>query len=196
LDRAASTQVFIVARRHPELYDYLSTRFADDPNVTVVLDRRLTPRRRRALPAAAERRRLDRRSRPEVDEQLRATSLAVVTASPAAGASSAAAAVPVPDPANEARQWVESMHHGVNAVRSALEAHERLQAEAQTIKQEHDRFRHQAQALKQENERLRAEIDRARTELAELDAGISHAIEVVTDLHSRLNKDLDRDPAR
>ena len=188
MDRAASTQMFIIARRHPELYDYLSTRFADDPNVTVVLDRRLTPRRRRALPAAAERRRVDRRSRPEVDEQLRATSLAVVTAS--------SAAVPVPAPANEARQWVESMHHGVNAVRSALEAHERLQAEAQTIKQEHDRFRHQAQALKQENERLRAEIDRARTELAELDAGISHAIEVVTDLHSRLNKEPDRDPPR
>jgi len=175
LDRAASTQMFIVARRHPELYDYLSTRFADDPNVTVVLDRRLTPRRRRALPAAAERRRVDRRSRPEVDEQLRATSLAVVTASSAAGASSAAAAVPVPAPANDARQWVESMHRGVNAVRSALEEHERL---------------------KQENERLRAEIDRARTELAELDAGISHAIEVVTDLHSRLNKEPDPDPTR
>ena len=194
MDRAASTQMFIIARRHPELYDYLSTRFADDPNVTVVLDRRLTPRRGRALPAAAERRRVDRRSRPEVDEQLRATSLAVVTASSAAGASSAA--VPVPAPANEARQWVESMHRGVNAVHSALEAHERLQAEAQSIKQEHDRFRHQAQALQQENERLRADIDRARTELAELDAGISHAIEVVTDLHSRLNKEPDRDPTR
>jgi septal ring factor EnvC (AmiA/AmiB activator) len=190
LGPAASTQMFIVARRHPELYDYLSTRFADDPNVTVVLDRRLTPRRRRALPAAAERRRVDRRARPEVDEQLCATSLAVVTAS------SAAAAVPVPVPANEARQWVESMQRGVNAVRSALEAHERLQAEAQSIKQDHDRFQHQAQALQQENERLRAEIDRARKELAGLDAGISHAIEVVTDLHSRLNKELDRDPTR
>jgi hypothetical protein len=175
LDRAASAQMFIVARRHPELYDYLSTRFADDPNVTVVLDRRLTPRRRRALPAAAERRRVDRRARPEVDEQLRATSLAVVTASSAASASSAAAAVPVPAPANEARQWVESMQRGVNAVRSALEEHERLQ---------------------QENERLRAEIHGARKGLAELDAGISHAIEIVTDLHSRLNKDPDRDPAR
>jgi len=175
LGPAASTQMFIVARRHPELYDYLSTRFADDPNVTVVLDRRLTPRRRRALPAAAERRRVDRRSRPEVDEQLRATSLAVVTASSAAGASSAAAAVPVPSPANEARQWVESMHRGVNAVRRALEEHAWLQ---------------------QENERLRAEIDRARTELVELDAGISHAIEVVTDLHSRLNKEPDRDLTR
>jgi septal ring factor EnvC (AmiA/AmiB activator) len=196
LDRAASPQMFIVARRHPELYDYLSTRFADDPNLTVVLDRRLTPRRRRALPAAAERRRVDRRSRPEVDEQLRATSLAVVTASSAAGASSAAAAVPVPVPANDARQWIEAMHRGVNAVRSALEAHERLQAEAQSIKQEHDRFQHEAKALEHENERLRAEIDHARTQLAGLDAGISHAIEVVTDLHSRLNKEPDRDPPR
>ena len=75
-------QLFIVARRHPELYDYLSARFTDDAKVAVVLDRRLAPRRRRALPAAAERRRVDRRARPEVDEQLRATSLAIVTASP------------------------------------------------------------------------------------------------------------------
>jgi len=37
-------QMFIVARRHPELYDYLSAQFADDPNVTVVLDRRLASR--------------------------------------------------------------------------------------------------------------------------------------------------------
>jgi septal ring factor EnvC (AmiA/AmiB activator) len=172
LEHAAPTQMFIVARRHPELYDYLSGRFADDPNVTVVLDRRLAPRRRRALPAAAERRRVDRRSRPEVDEQLRATSLAVVP-----GSSATAAA-----PASEARQWVESMHRGVKAVRGALDEHERLQ--------------HHAQALEQENERLRTEIDRSRKELAELDASLTRAIEVVTDLHSRLNKAPDRDPAR
>ncbi len=182
LEHATSPQMFIVARRHPELYDYLSTRFADDPNVTVVLDRRLAPRRRRALPAAAERRRVDRRSRPDVDEQLRTTSLAVVTAS-----SGTAAA-----PASEARQWVEAMHRGVKAVRGALDEHERLQLEAQSIKQDNERFQREAKALKQENERLRAEIDRSRRVLAELDAGLSRAIEVVTDLRSRLNKEPDR----
>jgi chromosome segregation ATPase len=188
VEHAAPTQMFIVARRHPELYDYLSARFADDPSVTVVLDRRLAPRRRRALPAAAERRRVDRRTRPEVDEQLRATSLAVVTASSATATAAA--------PASEARQWVESMHRGVKAVRGALDEHERLQVEAQSIKREHDRLQHRAQALEQENERLHAEIDRSRKELAELDASLSRAIEAVTDLHSRLTKEPDRDPIR
>jgi septal ring factor EnvC (AmiA/AmiB activator) len=188
VDRAASTQTFIVARRHPELYDYLSARFADDPNVTVVLDRRLATRRRRALPAAAERRRVDRRLRPDVDQQLRATSLAVVTASSATATAAA--------PASEARQWAESMHRGIKAVQGALDAHEQLQVEAQSVKREHDRLQHRAQALEQENERLRAQIDHSRKELAELDARLSRAIEVVTDLHSRLNKEPDRDPIR
>jgi hypothetical protein len=161
-------QVFIVARRHPELYEYLTARFADDANVTVVLDRRLTPRRRRALPAAAERRRVDRRSRPEVDEQLRATSLAIVTAP--------TAAVPV----SAARQWVEAMQRGVKAVRGALDDHDRLQYEAL--------------AIKQENERLRAGINRSVGELAEIDSTIARAIELVADLRSRLQKEPDRDP--
>ena len=109
---ATSSRVFIVARRHPELYDYLKSRFADDTTVMVVLDRRLAPRRRRALPAAAERRRADRRSRPEVDERLTSTSLAIVGGSAA--------------PVSEARQWVEAMQRGVQAVRGALDNHDRL----------------------------------------------------------------------
>jgi septal ring factor EnvC (AmiA/AmiB activator) len=173
VEHARSVQVFIVARRHPELFDYLSERFADDPNVTVVLDRRLAPRRRRALPAAAERRRVDRRTRPEVEAQLRATSLAIAT-QPTVAATA--------DPASEARQWVEGMQRGVQAVRSALDDHERL--------------RHETRAIKREHERLRAEIDRAGKELAELDASISRAIELVTDLRSRLNKEPGEHPSR
>jgi len=179
-------QMFIVARRHPELYDYLSAQFADDPNVTIVLDRRLASRRRRALPAAAERRRVDRRWRPDIDEQLRATPLAVVTAAVTSPAAPRAA------PASEARQWVEALHRGVKAVHSALDEHERLQVEAQSIKQDHSRLQTEAQALKQENDRLRAEIDRARRALAALDGGLGQAIDVMTDLHSRLNKEPDR----
>src|SRR5262249_6573617 len=132
-----TAQLFIVARRHPELYDYLTTRFADDARVAVILDRRLAARRRRplpaaaerrrALPAAAERRRADRRTRPEVDEQLRTTSLAVVTApktaparTEAVPASRAPADEAPPDavsvgtePVSEARRWIESMQRGV-----------------------------------------------------------------------------------
>jgi hypothetical protein len=179
-------QLFIIARSHPELYDYLSARFDADADVAVVLDRRLAPRRRRSLPAAAERRRGDRRSRPDVDDQLRATALAVVT-SPAQTAAA-------PAPANAARQWVETMQRGVTAVRGALDDHERLQREALTIKHDHERLEQEARALERENARLREEIDRSRHELVELDASIRRAIDVVTELQSRLTKDPAADP--
>jgi hypothetical protein len=132
----------------------------------VVLDRRLAPRRRRALPAAAERRRADRRSRPEVDERLTSTSLAIVGGSAA--------------PVSEARQWVEAMQRGVQAVRGALDNHDRLE--------------HEALAVRLENDRLRAEIDRSSKELAELDAIITRAVELVTDLRARLHREPGREP--
>jgi hypothetical protein len=168
VDRESATpsRVFIVARRHPELYEYLKSRFADDTTVMVVLDRRLAPRRRRALPAAAERRRADRRSRPEVDERLTSTSLAIVGGSAA--------------PVSEARQWVEAMQRGVQAVRGALDNHDRLE--------------HEALAVRLENDRLRAEIDRSSKELAELDAIITRAVELVTDLRARLHREPGREP--
>jgi len=181
-------RMFIVARRHPELYDYLSARFADDASVAVVLDRRLAPRRRRALPAAAERRRADRRARPDIDEQLRATSLAIVTAPTTAAAPAGEA------PVSEARRWVEAMQRGATAVRGALDDHDRLQHETLAVRQAHERLRHEAQALQEENERLRAEIDRSWRELAELDSRLGRALAVVTDLHSRLSKEPRSDP--
>src|SRR5215467_9799816 len=204
------TQLFIVARRHPELYDYLSTRFIDDGRVAVILDRRFAPRRRRALPAAAERRRADRRTRPEIDEQLRTASLAVVTASKTASAhleeapASSAPAEEAPADAvaagtesvSEARRWIESMQRGVTAVHGALDEHDRLQHEAAELRQAHERLQREAQALELENERLRGEIDRSWRELAELDGSISRALDVVTDLHSRLHKEPHADPAR
>jgi chromosome segregation ATPase len=202
-------QLFIVARRHPELYEYLSARFADDASVAVVLDRRLAARRRRALPAAAERRRTDRRARPEIDEQLRATSLAVVTAArmgsaptreasaALAGETTAAGAAPAgTEPVSEARRWVESMQRGVKAVHRVLDEHERLGHEAAQVREAHERLQREAQALELEHERLRAEIDRARRELAELDGSLTRAIEVVTDLSSRLHKEPHAEPDR
>ena len=175
MEPATPTQVFIVARHRPELYDYLSVQFAGDANVAVVLDRRLASRRRRALPAAAERRRVDRRSRPEIEEQLQATSLAIVTARSTAPVPAAATPVSAAAPVSEARQWVETMQRGVKAVRGALD--------------DHDRLRHEASAIKQDNARLRDEIDRSAKELAELDSSITRAIELVNDLRARLQKD-------
>ena len=164
-DNAAPARIFVVARRHPELYEYLRSRFAGDGGVTVVLDRRVAPRRPRAHAAAAERRRNDRRSRPEVEEQLAATSLAIVGGSIS--------------PVSEARQWIDAMQRGVHAVRGALDRHDRLE--------------HEALAARLENDRLRAEIDRSSKEVTELDALLTRAIELVTDLRSRLVREPGRD---
>jgi hypothetical protein len=58
-----------VSRQHPELFAYLQHRFKDSM-VTVILDRRMTARRREALANAQERRRDERRRRPDVDADL------------------------------------------------------------------------------------------------------------------------------
>ena len=71
--------LFIVSRQHLDLYDYLRDRFADDQNVRVILNRRVGERRRTIAAVARERRASDRRSRPEVDEELRSRSHAIVT---------------------------------------------------------------------------------------------------------------------
>ena len=161
-------RLFVVARRDPELYGYLRARFADDVGISVVLDRRAETRRHRALPAAAERRRTDRRMRPEIDEQLRATSLAIV-------GGPAATATP-----NEARQWIETMQRGVAAIGEALDDRDRLERDTR--------------ATQQENDRLRAQMDQAWKELAEIDSAIGRAIAVVNELRSRLRREPVRDP--
>jgi hypothetical protein len=164
----APTQLFVVARSRPELYEYLKSRYAGDAGVAVVLDRRLAPRRRRPLPAAAERRRADRRARPEVDAQLAATALAVVGGPPTAP--------------SDARDWIDAMQRGVQAVRGALDSN--------------DQLRHEALAARLDNERLRTEIDRSSKELNELDAILARAIELVNDLRSRLSQDPSRGATR
>jgi hypothetical protein len=61
--------ICIVSRQHPELFAYLQHRFKDSM-VSVILDRRMTARRREALLNAEERRRDERRRRPDVDADL------------------------------------------------------------------------------------------------------------------------------
>jgi len=75
-----SRQLVIVAREHPDLYTYLRQRFTDEARAEVLLDRRLGQRRAEQVPvpAAAERRRQDRRARPDVDTLLRARSHVIV----------------------------------------------------------------------------------------------------------------------
>jgi hypothetical protein len=71
--------LFIVSRGFPELYEYLVERFAGDPNVKVIWDRRFGERRRRDDPCETERRSADRRTRSFVDEELASHSHAIVT---------------------------------------------------------------------------------------------------------------------
>ena len=64
-------ELFIVARERADLYRYLSQTFADAENVEVIWDRRGGERRRVSNGARSERRRRDRRTRINVDEELR-----------------------------------------------------------------------------------------------------------------------------
>jgi hypothetical protein len=71
--------LFVVSRRHPELFEYLRERFASDSAVEVILDRRVAQRRRRETPYDPERRRADRRQHPEVEIELQTRSHAIIT---------------------------------------------------------------------------------------------------------------------
>jgi class 3 adenylate cyclase/tetratricopeptide (TPR) repeat protein len=70
-------QLVIVARPNVGLYEYLSQKFADDPTVQVVLDRRHGQERKPDGGASVERRAADRR-RLAIDQALRSRGLAIV----------------------------------------------------------------------------------------------------------------------
>jgi hypothetical protein len=61
--------LFIVSQRDPALYALLNERFADDQNVRVILDRRVSD------PRTPE---VERRTRDDVDREIREHSYAVV----------------------------------------------------------------------------------------------------------------------
>ncbi len=66
------TIVFVVARHRRELFEALKQAFAGEPNVSVLLDRRVEHRRRGPGAVPKERRRFDRRERHIADIELRA----------------------------------------------------------------------------------------------------------------------------
>jgi hypothetical protein len=81
--------LLIVSRGNEPLASYLEQHFKGDSTVQVMVDRRQGERRqsRRRLQATPpdsnpERRRNDRRGHPEVDNELRLTSFAIVTLPP------------------------------------------------------------------------------------------------------------------
>jgi tetratricopeptide (TPR) repeat protein len=77
--------LFIVSSYNVQLFEYLSQEFAGEP-VTVIVDRRQGERRKSDEgPRGEERRRRERRHRPEADETLRVRGFVVVPVTPSGG---------------------------------------------------------------------------------------------------------------
>ena len=72
--------VVVVSARNRDLYELLleQVEAEHDPNVDVVLDRRVGDRRKEDRPVARERRVGERRTRPDVDARLRTASVVLV----------------------------------------------------------------------------------------------------------------------
>ncbi len=69
---------FIVSRDRPDLYQHLVQEFAGNENVKVLLDRRQGERRQSGDANLPDRRRVDRRSRPDVEVEIRSIGYAIV----------------------------------------------------------------------------------------------------------------------
>jgi len=183
-----SVHLLIISRQHYDLYDYLRERLAGDGDLRVIADRRLEERRRKAAPAAAERRRAERRSRPEIDEQLRVRSHAIVAVS--------SEATPLRDTLTtadlewrRARRAVRSRSLVREGWRTLVQPVETIQNHVTVVRgvlTQHDRRQREIDAAKQEHERLRAAAERSRGELEHVDAQLARAITIVNDLLARM----------
>jgi hypothetical protein len=72
-------EIFVVARDRPDLYHYLTETFADAENVSVVWDRRSEERRNNGGPEGEKRRESDRRTRPDIEADLRSVGYAFLS---------------------------------------------------------------------------------------------------------------------
>src|SRR5882672_9390169 len=155
--------LLIVSREDLDLHAYVADRFADDPTIEVVLDRRLRTRRQLQRAVGVERRRHDRRMRPDVDGELRLRSHVVVTLARD------------PETVSDAIQWVEAGRTHLPTITEALMAYGRLAQEARVSKQE-------AELLRAEILGLRAEIVQHRQEWANLSTLATRMITLLNDL--------------
>src|SRR5256712_12429572 len=78
-EHAMPRHLFLVPRDNPELARDLQAAFASDPEVEVLVDRRLVERRRNPAGLVPDRRKTDRRARPQVGLELKLASYASVT---------------------------------------------------------------------------------------------------------------------
>jgi hypothetical protein len=63
--------LLIVARGHPDLYHTLQQQFGGSQRVTILLDRRRAERRRELQPVPSDLRRVERRTFPHLQDDLR-----------------------------------------------------------------------------------------------------------------------------
>lgn len=70
--------LFIVAKEHPELCGHLEREFMGETGVDVVLDRRRADRRRQSAAADGNRRGIERRSHPPIQQELAALNFALI----------------------------------------------------------------------------------------------------------------------
>ncbi len=70
--------LFVVSRDSVKRYEDLKRAFSDREAVAVILDRRRGERRRPDARPGADRRRADRRSRPEIDAELKSIGYSVI----------------------------------------------------------------------------------------------------------------------
>ncbi len=76
---AVTTFLVIVSRNRPDLYTHIRQLFFTDSRYQLIFDRRRVVRRRRVTGAPAlDRRKRDRRARPEIEEEIRVQGWAVV----------------------------------------------------------------------------------------------------------------------
>jgi hypothetical protein len=68
----------VVARRRPDLYAHIRRAFFTNPRYQLMFDRRRDRRRHTAGLLVLDRRRRDRRTRPEIDEEVRVQGWATV----------------------------------------------------------------------------------------------------------------------
>lgn len=77
---------YIVARDRPVLHESLKLEFAGEPDVQILLDRRLGQRRRDQVARAADRRGDECRTRTQLEAHLRSLGWVIVDPEPQAGA--------------------------------------------------------------------------------------------------------------
>ena len=73
-----SKLLYVIARNRPDVHDTLSREFSNQELIQILTDRRFAQRRQQEAPCPAERRGNERRTRADVEPEIRSTGWAKV----------------------------------------------------------------------------------------------------------------------